>query len=655
MYFANHYVFTVSLWFIGVLVRRSYEICIPGYGQCNSNYLYSNHIDIVEENNIEDCMRECDGNVKLCYIKLHVEPYSTMGPACGNCPSNKTACLDPQCITADGVEKGVLVFNRMIPGPAIQVCQGDRIVVDLINSDGHRSTSVHWHGIRQISTPHSDGVPYVTQCPINPGETFRYRFIAEEDGSFFYHSHSGVQKIDGLAGPLVVRKEKSKEIFGHLYDFDLFEHIVFIQDWVHGVADQMVPGLRTGPYSGSLPRSYLINGRGIYVGSTSDPYDLTSMAFSPSQPPISEFVVKQGRRYRFRIISSTCLACTVRITIQGHRMTLIHADGAGSINPTEVDAVTLNSGDRFDVIIEAKNKIDSYWILARGVGPCNSSMQLAVLKYEGAYKAPNSNLPLDNPHGVTLNPTNPTCNKSTEMCLTQLSAPVPAPPQVVNEKCPRLLLQFGFHFYAKSELFQSGTYNPFFEPADTLLVRAQINSITNRFAPSPLLSQYNDIPDEAFCDRKCHEEDVECTCLNVYKVKLGTVVDLIIADTAKYDRNGLMHPFHLHGYNFYVLKEGVFSNGMKQGLREINKWLDNEGMMTRPDAIKKDTIGIPSGGYAVIRLVADNPGFWIFHCHFTLHLDLGMSAVLQVGEVDQMPQPPTGFPKCGNFLPPIIF
>ncbi|KAE8747739.1 hypothetical protein FOCC_FOCC005562 [Frankliniella occidentalis] len=66
--------------------------------------------------------------------------------------------------------------------------------------------------------------------------------------------------------------------------------------------------------------------------------------------------------------------------------------------------------------------------------------------------------------------------------------------------------------------------------------------------------------------------------------------------------------------------------------------------------VEKDTIAVPSGGYAVVRMVADNPGFWMFHCHFLYHLVTGMSVVLQVGELSDMPPAPRGFPRCGDFF-----
>lgn len=54
-----------------------------------------------------------------------------------------------------------------------------------------QSTSIHWHGLSQNGSQYYDGVPYVTQCPILPGATFRYNFVADRAGTYFYHSHIG--------------------------------------------------------------------------------------------------------------------------------------------------------------------------------------------------------------------------------------------------------------------------------------------------------------------------------------------------------------------------------------------------------------------------------------------------------------------------------
>lgn len=79
-----------------------------------------------------------------------------------------------QCVLADGVERGILTANRMLPGPSIQVCENDKVVIDVENHMEGMEVTIHWHGIWQRGSQYYDGVPFVTQCPIQQGNTFRY-------------------------------------------------------------------------------------------------------------------------------------------------------------------------------------------------------------------------------------------------------------------------------------------------------------------------------------------------------------------------------------------------------------------------------------------------------------------------------------------------
>lgn len=99
-----------------------------------------------------------------------------MNRACQVCTPNATNPIwsHCQCVLADGVERGVLTANRMIPGPSIQVCEGDKVVVDVENHLEGMEVTLHWHGIWQRGSQYYDGVPFVTQCPIQQGNTFRY-------------------------------------------------------------------------------------------------------------------------------------------------------------------------------------------------------------------------------------------------------------------------------------------------------------------------------------------------------------------------------------------------------------------------------------------------------------------------------------------------
>ncbi|KAG7307502.1 hypothetical protein JYU34_007701 [Plutella xylostella] len=83
--------------------------------------------------------------------------------------------------------------------------------------------------------------------------------------------------------------------------------------------------------------------------------------------------------------------------------------------------------------------------------------------------------------------------------------------------------------------------------------------------------------------------------------------------------------------------------------------LDRKGLLNRQYNLPphKDTIAVPNNGYVVIRLKADNPGYWLFHCHFIFHIVIGMNLILHIGTQHDLPPVPQDFPRCGNHLPPI--
>ena len=92
------------------------------------------------------------------------------------------------------------LYNDGLPGPEIRASEGDVVGVTLTN-DLPEETTVHWHGL-PVANP-VDGVPGLTQDPVAPGDSFDYRFRAEPAGTYFYHSHAGLQLDRGLAGRTV--------------------------------------------------------------------------------------------------------------------------------------------------------------------------------------------------------------------------------------------------------------------------------------------------------------------------------------------------------------------------------------------------------------------------------------------------------------------
>lgn len=147
-----------------------------------------------------------------------------------------------------------------------------------------------------------DGVPMVTQCPINTGNSFRYVFYAAESGTFAWHAHSGVHRANGVLGHLVIREAYDPN--AALYDYDLAEHNILLNDWDNHMAEDKNPGVRDIP--SFLPNSILINGHGSYHCPNTDNY---------TYAPMAVFYVQRGKRFRFRIANIGIHVCPLAVTV----------------------------------------------------------------------------------------------------------------------------------------------------------------------------------------------------------------------------------------------------------------------------------------------------------------------------------------------------
>lgn len=120
-------------------------------------------------------------------------------------------CQEIQWETMPGTVFPAMAYNGTVPGPEIRITEGDKVRI-VVKNEMQQSTGVHWHGV--ILPNNMDGVPFVTQPPIKPGETFNYEFTARNPGSHMYHSHHNAaeQVSSGLLGAFIVEpKDKSRE------------------------------------------------------------------------------------------------------------------------------------------------------------------------------------------------------------------------------------------------------------------------------------------------------------------------------------------------------------------------------------------------------------------------------------------------------------
>lgn len=166
-----------------------------------------------------------------------------------------------------------------------------------------------------------------------------------------------------------------------------------------------------------------------------------------------------------------------------------------------------------------------------------------------------------------------------------------------------------------------------------------------------LLSETEKITEDMFCDigtkmkKTCLPNTKFCRCIHRLKVKLDSIVDLVLLDI----QDGLTHPFHMHGHKFIVIEMGILDNSTTAEEVQQNGIPISNNFNANP--VHKDSVLVPTRGYTRIRFRADNPGFWLAHCHFEWHLAIGMGFILQVGELEGMKKPPKDYAKCDNFIP----
>nr|CAH7741636.1 unnamed protein product [Callosobruchus chinensis] len=242
---------------------------------------------------------------------------------------------------------------------------------------------------------------------------------------------------------------------------------------------------------------------------------------------------------------------------------------------------------------------------------------------------------------IVLNPLDAICDKPRveAVCVSQLRNAKKVDESILQERPDvKIFLPFRFLFYKPEELFKANTYNRFLAAPGGDHVISLIDEISFKFPPSPPLSQLEDLDQDMFCNGDNRPASCGKNC--------------------QLQSPNLSHPFHLHGYSFHVVGIG---RSPDQNVKKINLKhaldLDRKGLLHRQFKLPplKDTIAVPNNGYVIFRFRADNPGFWLFHCHFLFHIVIGMNLIFHVGTQHDLPPVPETFPKCGDHLPPIMF
>ena len=264
-----------------------------------------------------------------------------------------TATLTPREVTVDlgGKVVKTLGYADAVPGPLIRANVGDELQVTLVNKLG-KPTSAHWHGIALQNN--MDGAEPATPN-VAAGQSFTYKFSVPDAGTYWVHPHVGVELDTGLYLPLIIDDPKARA------DYDA-EWIVMLDDWTDGVGrspQQILDDLKKGGMAamgsmgsgGGMGQMGESGGGSLLGGDPGDvvyPYYVVNGRI-PEAP--TTFRAKPGQRIRIRFINSGS-DTAFRVALGGHRMKVTHTDGFPVV-PTDVDALLIGMGERYDVIVTA--------------------------------------------------------------------------------------------------------------------------------------------------------------------------------------------------------------------------------------------------------------------------------------------------------------
>lgn len=582
-----------------------------------------------------------------------------------NCPSPPMTCVfnltmeslysDVDGRRADGRNRTVLAYNGQIPGPPIVICEGDELVINFKNGltgngdDVDDTTTLHIHGIREINRPWSDGVPWVTQCPILPGENFTYGFNATnsfgvspgtytQPGTYWYHSHVGSQRTDGAYGVLIIMPNMTKE--DDNFDVDDTKNTIIIQEWYESPTNQTI-------------RSLLINGNGR-VGK--DDFITNYTVYNINEP---------GQRYQFRVVGAISQNVPLRLSIDEHMFSAIATDSQNIEPVHNLTDLWVAAGETYHIVVQTSNITDYSLGIAYKIRVFGYENPSGPWKKRGPYctiawlKYPKQ----------TVNHTYVTDNECTGFDLEY--------PRRTLNPVPNNFTQWEERLKTNSTAQHSMTGNIFINQLRALkikpslamkndkmllnthyieLVGVTFNNISMIYPKIPFLLQQ---PSHGECGSVCNFTVIpttnvtvaektryittncstkmperctvgeHCQCQHVLKLPFahGYWAEIVLINN---DVNSTAHPIHMHGGWFWVMGMEKFNHSIN---RTFIKKREKKKLVPRnfdlPPA--KDVIQVPPGGYVILRYSTDNAGDWLLHCHINEHVLAGMAMVLQMG------------------------
>ncbi|SNS42946.1 copper-resistance protein, CopA family [Sphingomonas laterariae] len=506
--------------------------------------------------------------------------------------------------TVGGRTGHAITVNGTLPAPLIRLREGQNVRLAVTNTLDE-DTSIHWHGL--ILPFQMDGVPGVSFPGIRPRETFTYEFPIKQSGTYWYHSHSGLQEQMGHYGPIIIDPAGADPV---AYDR---EHVIVLSDWSFLHPHEIFRKLKAqGGYFNRQQQTLIDNApmsaadRATWGRMRMDPTDISDVTGTTYTYLINGHgpgenwtgLFRPGERVRLRFINASAMTI-FNVRIPGLPMTVVGSDGQ-YVRPVTVDEFQITVAETFDVIV-APTEDRAFTLVAESVD--RSGMARGTLAPRAGMSAevpplrPRPTLTMkdmgmggmdhsgmDHGDGAAMDHGSMKMrdkSKAPPGMTVGVGVESIASMPVDRTGDPGLGLEDVGHKVLTYRDLISLTPNPDTR-APTRTVELHLTGTMERFMWSFDGEKYSEGTEPIRFERN-------------ERVRVRLVNDSMMA-----------HPIHLHGHFFEV----------------VNGHTGNHPV--------KHTVNVLPGGIVDFDLTADAPGDWAFHCHLLLHMHAGMFRVVSV-------------------------
>lgn len=522
-----------------------------------------------------------------------------------------------------GKERKAFAVNGQIPMPTLEFTEGDTALIIVHNVMEKEETSLHWHGL--ILPNEYDGVPYLTTAPIRAGETQVYKFPLVQHGTYWYHSHTGMQEQNGMYGALIIHERGAAP---------MPEHVVVLSEWTdmkpnevhrrlhaandwsalkkHRIRPGSVQSYSDAIKAGALGTKLKNEWKRMNAMDVSDVYYDAFLANGVREDQAPQ--LRAGDRVRVRLVNGSA-STYFWISYAGGKMDVVASDGA-DVEPVPVDRIIMGIAETYDVIVtipadstafellataEDRTRSASVWL---GSGIKQLAAPLQPLKYFEGMKMMNGMMKMNGDLD----------DMGMNMSLQQMDMNVVMYPEITGpaKKSEQKTMEHGEHMDHGNPGSEAGAaqYNSNAMSDIVTLNYAMLRSPTSTaLPPGPVTELRFELTGNmdryvwAINNKTVSETDR----ILIHK---GENVRVIL-----YNNSMMRHPMHLHGHFFRV----VNGQGDHAPLKNV---LDIMPMET-------DTI----------EFLGTEEGDWFFHCHILYHMMSGMGRVFSYADAPELPLP----------------